>query len=261
MKGISRFGLAFLVSVVFVTVVQAQSTEVNHNAYVDLEVDNIVIDTDGLISASDQLSGSIESLARSLDRLATDSDTFNADEKQQLIEAAASVSRASVAVENMAQQLPQSIQQLGQQLPQVIAASEKPINQISTSITTAAGGIQTVVDQLPQATENARVMALDVVNSVFWQMIKFGVLFIILTIAIIALSIWFFYRRWIQPMLQEYKVLSDAPRQFALMSEHMKLTSENLLSIRKLEQAVAEPTLNMPRESENEPDKKTPENS
>ena len=199
--------------------------------YVRVNIDRVVIDTQGLAIASGQLANSIDQLALAIQQLSTDSATLSAEEKEILLNAVKSVDQASLALADLAKQLPLTAQNLADQLPQVVRDARQPITELSSGLQSARDGVFAITESLPQATANAKELVNSALDS---ALIRFSTYTIIL-IAVLALALigvmWFVYRQYLDPLAQKLDSLTGAPEHFAAMSRHMKETSDNLIAL------------------------------
>ncbi|MDH3762421.1 MAG: hypothetical protein OEU50_15680 [Gammaproteobacteria bacterium] len=199
--------------------------------YMRVNIDRIVIDTQGLVIASGSLADSIDRLALAIQQLSADSEALSAEEKEILLKAVSSVDQASLALADLARQLPQTAQNLSQQLPQVIREARQPIADLSSGLQSARDGVFAITESLPQATANAKELVNSALDS---ALIRFSTYTIIL-IAVLALALigvmWFVYRQYLDPLAQKLDSLTGAPEHFAAMSRHMKETSDNLIAL------------------------------
>lgn len=199
--------------------------------YMRVNIDRVVIDTEGLVIASGSLAGSIDRLALAIQQLSSNSEALSAEDKEILLKAVASVDQASLALAQLAKQLPQTVQNLGDRLPQVVRDARQPIADLSSGLQSARDGVFAITESLPQATENAK----DLVNSTLDSaLIRFSTYTIIL-IAVLALALigvmWFVYRQYLDPLAKKLDAVTGAPEHFAAMSLYMKQTSDNLIAL------------------------------
>ncbi|MCP4388546.1 MAG: hypothetical protein GY802_09630 [Gammaproteobacteria bacterium] len=196
-----------------------------------MNIDRVVIDTEGLVIASGSLADSIDRLALAIQQLSSNSEALSTEDKEILLKAVSSVDQASLALAELAKQLPQTVQNLGDRLPQVVRDARQPIADLSSGLQSARDGVFAITESLPQATENAK----DLVNSTLDSaLIRFSTYTIIL-IAVLALALigvmWFVYRQYLDPLAKKLDALTGAPEHFAAMSRYMKQTSDNLIAL------------------------------
>ena len=204
----------------------AQSAE-----YVSISVDRVVVDTAGLAAASATLAGSVDRLALAISQLSEGSSDLTDEQKQILLDAVTSAQQASVALTELAQQLPQTAQGLSERLPQMINDARAPITELSNSLQSARDSVAMITESLPLATENATLMMDAVLDSALQKLIVYTiVLFAIIALALIAIM-WFIYRQYLSPLTQKLDELVGAPEHFESMARHMKETSDNLLAM------------------------------
>ena len=172
----------------------AQSSE-----YLSISIDRVVVDTAGLAAASATLAGSIDGLALAIDQLSVDSAALTDEQKQTLLSAVTSAHEASVALTELARQLPQSAQDFSERLPQIISDAGAPLAKISSSLESVSNSVMLITESLPQATENA----IQLVDSALDSALQRLILYTIILIAIVALALigimWFIYRQYIGP--------------------------------------------------------------
>lgn len=208
--------------------------------YMRVNIDRIVIDTEGVVIASGKLANSIDRLALAIKQLSTNSEALSEEEKEILLKAVLSVDQASLALAELAKQLPQTAQNLGQQLPKVVREARQPIADLSSGLQSARDGVFAITESLPQATENAKKLVNSTLDS---ALIRFST-YTILLIAVLALAligvVWFVYRQYLNPLAQKLDALTGAPEHFAAMSLHMKETSENLIALQPVSVAASE---------------------
>ncbi len=199
--------------------------------YMRVNIDRIVIDTEGVVIASGKLANSIDRLALAIQQLSTNSEALSEEEKEILLKAVLSVDQASLALAELAKQLPQTAQNLGEQLPRVVREARQPIADLSSGLQSARDGVFAITESLPQVTENARELVNSTLDS---ALIRFSTYTIIL-IAVLALALigvmWFVYRQYLNPLAQKLDALTGAPEHFAAMSRYMKETSDNLVAL------------------------------
>lgn len=199
--------------------------------YMRVSIDRVVIDTEGLAIASGALANSTDQLARAIQQLSTNSTALGAEEKEILLSAVKSVDQASLALAELAKQLPLIARNLNERLPQAIRDVRQPIADLSSGLQSARDGIFAITESLPQATDNAKELVNSTLDS---ALIKFSTYTIIL-IAVLALALigvmWFVYRQYLDPLAQKLDALTGAPEHFADMARYMKETSDNLIAL------------------------------
>jgi hypothetical protein len=202
--------------------------------YVSVTVDHVMVDTDGLAIASETLAESIDGLALAIDQLSADSAALTDEQKQTLLSAVTSAHEASVALTELARQLPQSAQDFSERLPQIISDAGAPLAKISSSLESVSNSVMLITESLPQATENATLLVDSALDSALQRFI----LYTIILIAIVALALigimWFIYRQYIGPLTRKLDEVVGAPEHFEQMALHMKGTSGNLLALQQL---------------------------
>ena len=202
--------------------------------YVSVTVDRVMVDTDGLAIASQTLAKSIDGLALAIDQLSADSIALNDEQKQTLLRAVTSAHEASVALTELARQLPQSAKSFSERVPQIISDAGAPLAKISSSLESVSNSVILITESLPQATENATLLVDSALDSALQRFI----LYTIILIAIVALALigimWFIYRQYIGPLMRKLDEVVGAPEHFEQMALHMKDTSGNLLALQQL---------------------------
>lgn len=208
--------------------------EAKDTRYLQVTVDNLVIDTKGLVTASQSLAQSIDRLSVSIEKIAINNDTLDSKERAMLMQALTSVDKASTALSELAQQLPVSTQQLSTKLPQIVNDAKEPIAELSSGLRAASDSVLVITESLPKATENAKALVDASLDS---ALIKFST-YTILLIATLALAligvIWFVYRQYLAPLTQKLDELTGAPQHLVDMSRYMKETSDNLVALQEI---------------------------
>lgn len=199
--------------------------------YVSISVDRVVVDTAGLAAASATLAGSVDRLALAIGQLSEGSSDLTDEQKQILLEAVTSVHQASVALTELARQLPQSAQDLSDRLPQMINEARAPITELSRSLQSARASVAMITESLPLATENATQLMDSVLDSALQKLIVYTIALVaIIALALIGI-IWFIYWQYLSPLTQKLDELVGAPEHLESMARHMKETSDNLLAM------------------------------
>ncbi len=217
--------------------------------YLQVRVDNIVVDTVGLVSASNTLASSIDALARAIEKLSSADTTLTPGQSEALLSAVQSVDRASVALSDLAIQLPQSAQQLTDTLPRVVEDARVPIAELSSGLESASEGILAITESLPQATENAKQLVNSTVDSVLLRATLFAVILFVLFALTLILMLRYMYRNYIDPIVTRLQPLAVAPEHFASLSEHMKQTSENLLALQNVNSPPDDSAIEVPHQT------------
>jgi hypothetical protein len=199
--------------------------------YLNISVDRVVVDTAGLAAASGNLAASIDRLGLAIGQLSADGSELDDEQKQALLDAIASAHEASVALTELARQLPRSAQDLSDRLPQMINDARAPLADISSSLLSVRASVAMITESLPLATQNAN----QLVNSALDSALQKLIVYTIALIAIIALALigimWFIYRQYISPLTQKLNELVGAPEHFENMARHMEGTADNLLAL------------------------------
>ncbi len=241
-----NFYSAFAVGAESVAAVEVSETP----QYMRVNIDRVVIDTEGLAIASGKLATSIEQLALAIQQLSTSSAAFSAEEKEILLNAVKSVDQASLALAQLAKELPQTAQNLSDRLPQAIRDARQPIADLSSGLQSARDGIFAITESLPQATDNAKQLVNSTLDSALIKLSTYSIILIVaLALALIGVM-WFVYRQYLAPLAQKLDSLVGAPEHFAAMSRYMKETSENLLALQPAAAAPAAPVPDVPAPDE-----------
>lgn len=207
--------------------------------YLQVSVDNVVIDSAGIAAASKTLAQAIDRLAQSIEKISSQGTDFTAEEREALLRAVKSVDKASTALSNLALQLPQTAQNLADRLPQVVSDARQPIAELSSGLQSARDGIFAITESLPQATESARELVDSVLDAALIRVSIYTlVLIALLSLALIGVM-WFVYSQYLAPISRKLDALVGAPEHFADMSKYMMETSQNLLTLQS--QAAAPP--------------------
>lgn len=225
-----RIGLTGVLILASLSVVYAQD-EIADTAYLDVRVENLEINTHGLVDASNNLSAAIDRLSQSFERLSANDQTFTAEEKQVLLNSAASVDRASRAIEDLALKLPQISDDLQAQLPGLIEQSRAPIAELSGGLHSASASVTNIVEHLPEATENAKQIVDAALSSAMTRMTIFAVIVLVVLALVLILVFRYLFKTYIEPVVDLLAPLKDSPEHLDNLSRHMKETSENLLSL------------------------------
>lgn len=225
--------------------------ETTSSRYLEVTVDNVVINTNGLVAASNTLADSIDAMAQAMRSLSSDDANLSAEEREALLSAVTSVDKASAALTELALKLPEATQKLTEQLPMMVENAGVPIAELARSLELVSDGVLVITESLPQATENAGVLVDSVLNSVLVKTSIFAVILILVLVAALILAVRYIYQSYIEPVISRLDSLVGAPEHFANLSKHMKETSDNLLllhesSSRKTETTIESPPL--PRE-------------
>ena len=209
--------------------------------YMRINIDRVVIDTEGLAIASGKLASSIDRLALALQQLSTNSTALNTEEKEILLNAVKSVDQASLALAQLARELPQTAQNLSDRLPQAIRDARQPIADLSSGLQSARDGIFAITESLPQATDNVKQLVNSTLDSALIKLSTYSIILIVaLALALIGVM-WFVYRQYLDPLAQKLDSLVGAPEHFAAMSRYMKETSENLVALQPVAAVPAAP--------------------
>ena len=199
--------------------------------YLSINVDRVVVDSAGLAAASASLAGSIDRLGLAIEQLSVDSAALDDEQRQILLDAVVSTREASVALTELAQQLPRSVQDLGDRLPQMIDDARAPLADLSSALQAAQSSVAMITESLPLATRNATQLVDAALDAALQKLIVYT----IALIAFIALALigimWFVYRQYISPLTQKLNELAGAPEHFENMARHMEGTADSLLAL------------------------------
>ena len=201
--------------------------------YLDLRVDNLVINTHGLTEASRNLSVAIDRLSQAFEKISENDQTFTAEEKQVLLNSARAVERASVAVEDLSRRLPQMSADFSARLPQLVEQSRAPIAEISAGLHSASASVTNIVEHLPQATENTKQLVDSAMNSALIRLTVFVVIVLALLALVLILVFRYLFKTYLEPVAELMAPLKDAPLHFANLSRHMENTSANMLRLER----------------------------
>ena len=209
----------------------ATTDEPGSQGYVDITVENIVIDTQRMAIAAETLSASIDQLSQSIAKLAVEGATFEPKDRQALIAATKSVDQASQSLTALARQIPLTAQQLSEALPEAITQSQQSIGQISTSIESANRALKQISDSAPETIKQGENLVDRLLDSALQKITFYVIIVLILLLSTIGGLIYYSYRTVIQPLILLLQELKVVPEQMAEMSRLIKQTSENLLLI------------------------------
>jgi len=199
--------------------------------YLSISVDRVVVDTAGLTAASANLADSVDRLGLAIGQLSADSAVLDDEQRKILLDAVASAGAASVALSELARQLPLSAQLLSDRLPQMINDARAPLADISSSLQAARASVTMITESLPLATQNATKLVDSALDSALQKLIIYSVALIaIIALALIGIM-WFIYRQYISPLTQKLDELVGAPEHFDNMARHMEGTADSLLAL------------------------------
>jgi hypothetical protein len=199
--------------------------------YLSINIDRVVVDSAGLATAAASLAGSIDRLGLAIEQLSADSAALDDEQRQILLDAVASASEASVALTELAQQLPRSVQDLGDRLPQMINDARAPLADIYSGLQAAQSSVAMITESLPLATRNATQLVDSALDAALQKLIIYSVALIaIIALALIGIM-WFIYRQYISPLTQKLNELTGAPEHFEQMARHMEGTADSLLAL------------------------------
>ena len=227
--------LLILVKPGTVLAVAAESPLVEDSArpaeYLSINVERVVVDSAGLAAASESLAGSIDRLGLAIEQLSADSAELDDEQRKILLDAVVSSREASVALTELAQQLPGSVQNLGDRLPQMIDDARAPLAGMSSSLQAAQSSVAMITESLPLATRNATQLVNSALDAALQKLIVYSVALIaIIALALIGIM-WFIYRQYISPLTQKLNELTGAPENFENMARHMEGTAHSLRAL------------------------------
>jgi hypothetical protein len=201
--------------------------------FLNVNIDRVVIDSDELATASTTLAASIDHLALAIEHLSAADESLNEAQRQTLVSAVASAETASIALTELARQLPRRAQQMGERLPQVVSDARKSMAELSVGLQSARDSIHMIAESLPQATENSKQLVNSVLDSALLRLFIFSIVLVGL-VALASIGImWFIYRQYLDPLARKLDALVGAPEHFDNMARHMAETSSNLLSLQE----------------------------
>ena len=227
--------LLILVKPGTVLAVAAESPLIEDSArpaeYLSINVERVVVDSAGLAAASASLAGSIDRLGLAIEQLSADSAELDDEQRKILLDAVVSSREASVALTELAQQLPGSVQNLGDRLPQMIDDARAPLAGMSSSLQAAQSSVAMITESLPLATRNATQLVNSALDAALQKLIVYSVALIaIIALALIGIM-WFIYRQYISPLTQKLNELTGAPENFENMARHMEGTAHSLRAL------------------------------
>lgn len=209
----------------------ALTDKISPQGYVDIKVENVVINTDRIAIAAETLSASIGQLSKSIEKLATEGTAFEPEDRAALLAATNSVNQASQSLTELARQIPVTAQQLSNSLPEALSNSQKSLSQISSSIGSANQALSQITDSFPETLEQGENLVNRLLDSALQKITIYAFIILFLLLLTFGALIYYSYRTVVQPLislLQEFKAI---PEQMSEMSKQMKQTSENLLSL------------------------------
>lgn len=209
----------------------ALTDKISPQGYVDIKVENVVINTDRIAIAAETLSASIDQLSKSIEKLATEGTAFEPEDRAALLAATNSVNQASQSLTELARQIPVTAQQLSNSLPEALSNSQKSLSQISSSIGSANQALSQITDSFPETLEQGENLVNRLLDSALQKITIYAFIILFLLLLTFGALIYYSYRTVVQPLislLQEFKAI---PEQMSEMSKQMKQTSENLLSL------------------------------
>ena len=202
--------------------------------YLDVNVDNLVINTHGLTDASRNLSIAIDRLSEAFEKISQNDRNFTEEERQAMLGAARAVEQASVAIENLAARLPQMSADLTDRLPGVIEQTRAPIAEISGGLHSASASVTAIVEHLPQATENTKQLVNAALDSALLRLSIFVVIALLALALVLVLVLRYVLKAYVEPLVNVMAPLKDAPEHFDNLSRQMQQTSENMLRLEQM---------------------------
>lgn len=201
--------------------------------FLRIQIDKIQIDTAGLVHATDTLSGNIDQLSNSIENLSKSNASLSTEDRAAIVTAAQSVDSASQAISKLASQLPITAAQINQDLTNIINNSASQITAISSGIQSASSGVIAITQSYPEAVENSKRLANEVLTSGLNTVSAYTTGFLVLLVLTIAAIVYVFYRIVITPIINKLDELQTIPAQLAEMSTQMAVTSNNLLKLQR----------------------------
>lgn len=208
--------------------VQAQEIKAD-KPYLDIRVEKLEVNAHGLTDASNNLSKAIDRLSQAFEQLATNNQALSAEEKQALLDSVESVNQASIAVEELAGQLPQVSKDLADRVPGLIDQARAPITELSGGLHSASASVTNIVEHLPEATEKVKQIVDAALDSAMKKMTIFVVVVLVVFALVLLLVFHYLFKTYVQPVVDLLAPLKNSPEQLASLSQHMKETSDNLL--------------------------------
>ena len=208
--------------------VQAQEIKAD-KPYLDIRVEKLEVNAHGLTDASNNLSKAIDRLSQAFEQLATNNQALSAEEKQALLDSVESVNQASIAVEELAGQLPQVSKDLADRVPGLIDQVRAPITELSGGLHSASASVTNIVEHLPEATEKVKQIVDVALDSAMKKMTIFVVVVLVVFALVLLLVFHYLFKTYVQPVVDLLAPLKNSPEQLASLSQHMKETSDNLL--------------------------------
>lgn len=202
--------------------------------YLDVSVDNLVINTHGLADASRNLSMAIDRLSQAFEKISANDQTFTDEEKQVLLSSARAVERASVAIEDLSRRLPEMSADFSARLPELVERSKAPIAEISAGLHSASSSVTNIVEHLPQATENAKQLVDAAMNSALLRLTLFVVIALLVFALVLILVFRYLFKTYLEPVAELMAPLKDSPMHFDNLSRHMAKTSDNMLELERI---------------------------
>ena len=201
--------------------------------YVNINIDNIAIDSDRIVQASELLAQEISQLSIALEVLATQDVNFTPEDRQALLNAAASVTEASLALTELANQLPEFANQLVETLPDTIKDSQQSIAQIARSIEAANETVNSLSNVYPQVLAQGENLVDQILDSMLQKITFYTLLIIIVFFLGLGGFVYYGYRKMFQPLLEVVVEFKTLPEQMAELSTQNRQTSENLLLLQQ----------------------------
>ena len=213
------------------------------SAYLSVNVDRVVIDTDQLADASARLAGAVDELAAAIAGLSAEDSSLSEADRQALLAAVASAEAASLALAELARQLPQSAEDFGKRLPAAVENARAVLAELSVGLETVRDSIETFSGSLPEAKEHTRQLVDTALDAALWRISVFTVVLVAaLALALIGIM-WFVYRQYLDPLARKLDALVGAPGHFDNMARHMQETSANLLQLQASAERSCRPDL------------------
>jgi site-specific DNA-adenine methylase len=202
--------------------------------FFELRIDNLVVNAHGLTDASRNLSLAIERLSQAFEKISENDQSFTEEEKQALLSSARAVERASIAIENLSNEMPQLTEDLTTRLPQMIEQSRASIADISGGLHSASVSVTNIVEHLPQATENTKQLVEAALDSALVRLSIFVVIALLALALVLIVVLRYTFKTYVEPLVNLMAPLKDAPEHFDNLSRQMERTSDNMLRLEQM---------------------------
>ena len=233
MKKLLTFVLAAFIS----TQVQADfksTTPINQQqTYLDINIDNIAIDSQHLAQVSEMLAQSISQLSIALEKLAADGAALKPEDRQALINATISVNEASQALTGLAKRLPLLAEQLSETLPKTIKSSQQSIMQITQAIEAANRTLTELTTAFPEILVQGENLLDHLLDSLFRKITFYSIAIVLMFFLGFGVFAYYGYRSIFQPLLTIVNEFQALPQQMVELSLQNKQTSDNLILLQQ----------------------------